>query len=57
MVRRPTEVQDSKVISLLRKGIPRKEVANKLSVSYWQVVHAVRRHTKSPGMRHAVVNF
>jgi hypothetical protein len=42
--RRTTEVQDERVLALLRKGRSRKQVCARLSLTYHQVSLAVYRH-------------
>lgn len=42
-VRPSTMIQDQKVIALIRKGMPRKEVAGVLFISYHQVCHSIQR--------------
>lgn len=38
-----TTVQDTRALVLLKKGLPRKEVARRLRLTYWQVTLAVYR--------------
>lgn len=49
--RRTTVVQDRKVLKLLRVGHARKTVSSILSLTYWQVVLAVRRHETKSGVK------
>lgn len=42
-MRRSTEVQDGRVIRMLRGGTPRKQVAKRLRLTYHQVCLAVYR--------------
>lgn len=42
-VRLSTAIQDRKVVELILKGVTRKEVAGRLSISYHQVCHSIKR--------------